>query len=162
MPKPEPPAEIAWLWTKATHGTIEAARNPATPISIPQHLLDMLDRHGEAHSEWWRNQPTLEDADLQRLEKARERIWDETYAVRQAILDTPSSSPRAMLIEMAVGFDADTLAELPAKIEEAGDFGAEFAAAILPDLEALAGERLTRISHSGRGGRQFGMQSGRG
>jgi hypothetical protein len=130
IPAPEPAPEIV-PW-------IRALRH-----EVPQRLLKKVDAHFDAMIDWRHAHPSLEGhpayEQSRDCEAEADRLSSEAWELRGTILKIPTRAPRGILLKLVVAFEADTLDEVRDSIDDtAGDCGNDFAAGILPDLEAMA------------------------
>jgi hypothetical protein len=109
-PVPSDP-DVAKLW-KGPSGLIDDARDPASYVKIPQDLLDRFDAFQAEWSRWWDRKPRLDrnDPDFRnavRLERQQKTLWREADRLRHRLLKVPTTSPRGLLIKLALATDTE-------------------------------------------------------
>jgi hypothetical protein len=137
-PAPEPDPAVAELWRGPSGYALKEARDPPSPVSIPQELLDRYDAFVEEHGRWRDRQPTLDgDPDYEEsraIERRREELWQKSWELRRRLMKIHTSSVRGVMIKLAMAVEAKSLDSIEDAItEENCSYGGE---ALLPVLAA--------------------------
>ena len=136
-----PDDEIAPIG-KMMAGTVDDARDPALPIYIPQDLLDRYDAHREKWSRWWDRRREITRPFTERaaaIERDRDELYNQREAVRDAVLAIPTTSPRGLLIKLAIAVEAQTLDDIEAALGECDYRAHDLLPEIVITVRAMAG-----------------------
>jgi hypothetical protein len=111
-PRPQPPAEIRWLY-EVPHAVLDSALDPTKPVTIPARVRRMVEQYRQDLDRWQARQPKrVTNPDLERaheLEAERHALWAEADEARREVLAIPTTSPRGVLVKLAIALEAKSL-----------------------------------------------------
>jgi hypothetical protein len=131
--------------------TIDQARDPASPVSIPSEMLAEYDDYWAARSRWNAGRPTIPDDDpdyleSKALEAKADALWKKAMRLRGRLLRVPTTSPRGLMIKLALAIEVESLADMEKHLRRpyyygVNDYelGTELVPALLADLRAMVG-----------------------
>ena len=147
-PEPVPDPDVAKLW-HGPSGLLDEGREPTSYVTIPQDLLDRYDAFRAEWHRWWDRKPKLDANDpdfrlAQRLDRQNQAVWKRAERLRRKLLKVPTTSPRGLLLKLALATDTDRLEDFDRRFRRPYYYGtfdtaADLMPGLLADLRAMVG-----------------------
>ena len=153
-PEPVPDPDVKRLGRMLSE-TIEQARDPTSPVSILQDLLDRYDAYWQERGRWFDRQPKIDTADsdwleAKRIQAERDALRGKAARLRQRLLRVPTTSPQGLMIKLSLAIEVRSLDEMAKHLKRPRyygvddyDLGTELVPSLLADFQAMVGAQPT-------------------